>query len=91
MSSSHICPVCGFPGLYEEPWVDDAPSDEICPACGTHFGFDDVSAGEAGRRQQVWRARRLAWQSSGRKWFSKRRPKPLDWNPEAELPDGEEP
>ena len=35
------CPACGFDGLFERPWTGDSASDEICPCCGIHFGYDD--------------------------------------------------
>ena len=36
-----MCPACGFDALDEEPWSDDSASDEICPCCALHFGYDD--------------------------------------------------
>ena len=34
------CPVCGVE-LALKPWDGDSQSDEICPGCGTQFGYDD--------------------------------------------------
>ena len=84
MSENYLCPVCGYPGLYEQPWVDDSPSDEICPSCGTHFGYDDVAADAAGR--QVKDAQlRDAWRLNGCPWFSSSRQKPPGWNADGQL------
>lgn len=42
--SGHVCPVCGW-GRLEEPPEGASQSFEICPSCGTEFGFhDDVGA-----------------------------------------------
>lgn len=91
MTDRYLCPVCGFPDLLEKPWENDAPSDEICPCCGTHFGYDDAAGGDAARRQQIWRERRQAWRAAGTEWFSKGRPKPVDWIPVSQLASVEEP
>lgn len=38
----NTCLVWGFDELYEQPYDKRGePSDEICPCCGFHFGFDD--------------------------------------------------
>jgi hypothetical protein len=69
------CPACGFAGLDEEPWTVESASDEICPSCAIHFGYDD-----AGRRTPDfyagWRGR---WIVDGKPWFSKGRPAPSGW------------
>lgn len=91
MTERYLCPVCGFPDLLEQPWENDAPSDEICPSCGIHFGYDDVAGGDAARRQQIWRERRQAWREAGAEWFSKGKPRPGDWIPENQLASVEEP
>ena len=51
MSATHTCPVCGYAGLDDPPWQGGAPSDEICPSCGTHFGYDDAAGGDVERMQ----------------------------------------
>ena len=39
----HMCPVCGYIGLNEQPYDDNGcPSYEICSCCGFEFGFDDI-------------------------------------------------
>jgi hypothetical protein len=40
--SEHICPVCGYPDLYEPAYYENgAGSDEICSSCGFQFGYAD--------------------------------------------------
>jgi rubredoxin len=85
MSDRFVCPVCGFPDLLEPPWSNDSPSDEICPSCGTHFGYDDVAGGDAAKREVVYRDRRSAWRANGCRWFSTGRKPPDGWDPEAQL------
>lgn len=83
--SMYMCPVCGYPELAEEPWDNGAASDEICPCCGTHFGYDDSAGGDAGDRERVWRALRLAWEDKGCPWFSSRTTPRAGWNPHDQL------
>ncbi len=85
MDDRYLCPVCGFPGLREAPWKNGTPSDEICPSCGTHFGYDDVAAGDLVRRELTYQDLRQAWQSTGCRWFSKGRPPPEGWDPQGQL------
>ena len=83
------CPVCGFPYLLEPAWTDDEPSDEICPCCGTHFGYDDfaqTAADRAIRHEEL----RNQWIANGQPWFSKSRTPPPTWNPAAQLPGPED-
>ncbi|MFJ8087180.1 hypothetical protein ACIQ7N_03070 [Lysinibacillus sp. NPDC095746] len=38
----NICLICGFNELYEPPYDEEGePSDEICPCCSFHFGYDN--------------------------------------------------
>lgn len=83
--SAAVCPVCGFGALYEPPWADDSPSDEICPSCGTHFGFDDAAGGDAARRQEVHQRLRASWKAGGCPWISSERRPPAGWNPAEQL------
>jgi|RhiMetdeSRZDD1v2_1073273.scaffolds.fasta_scaffold1213880_2 hypothetical protein len=63
----YYCPVCLYPDL---PF---APKDHnICPSCGTEFGYDDASKSWADLREQ--------WMNSGAKWFSDATPKPDGWD-----------
>jgi len=82
-SAIQLCPVCGFE-LADKPW-DDGPSDEICPSCGIHFGFDDFAGGNAKLRQEVYRLWRERWLLGGPKWWSGSRPAPTGWDPHAQL------
>ena len=54
--ATFVCPVCGYLGLTEEPWKMgpeyDSPSYEICPSCGTEFGYTDFWPGRVERRER---------------------------------------
>ena len=76
-----MCPACGFDALYEEPWKGDSASDEICPCCALHFGYDDFSHRTADF-YAGWRGR---WIADGKPWFSTGRPAPPDWSAERQL------
>lgn len=66
-----VCPVCGWPNL------PDPPQDyEICPSCGTEFGYDDFTRSHAELRAE-WMANGMAWHGAA--------PKPLGWNPKGQL------
>jgi hypothetical protein len=78
------CPVCGFPELQATPWVDGSPSDEICPSCGIHFGYDDAAGGRADQRPVIYQRWRARWVAEGMPWRS-RRPQPPGWDPHAQL------
>jgi hypothetical protein len=62
--------VCGYPALSESPWTDTGPSDEICPSCGTHFGYDDAAGGDVTQREGRYAELRQQWLNAGRPWFS---------------------
>ena len=76
-----MCPACGFDALDEEPWNGDSASDEICPCCALHFGYDDF-ANRTADFCAGWRAR---WIADGKPWFSTGRPAPPDWSAERQL------
>ncbi len=61
-----MCPVCGYPDLESQP-----VNHEICPSCGTQFGYDDYLRSHAALRQE--------WLSSGAQWFLKGY-QPYCWN-----------
>lgn len=67
------CRVCGFESPFL-PWGADgkSPSWEICPCCGTEFGYEDCSVQSA-------RKKRAEWVKNGMKWF-KERARPENWN-----------
>ncbi|MCC7375928.1 MAG: hypothetical protein IT581_14820 [Verrucomicrobiales bacterium] len=80
MKSSHMCPVCGFPGLKEPPRSrDGGGSYEICPSCGFQFGVDDDD-----RRISVeqWRSQ---WIRTGKRWSSRGLAAPEGWDPDRQL------
>lgn len=79
------CPVCGYPGLAGPPWTGNSPSDEICPSCGTQFGYDDAAGGDLARRRQRHRELREAWIATGPRWYSRARQPPSGWDPGAQL------
>lgn len=85
MADRYVCPVCGYPALEEPPWTDDEGSDEICPSCGTHFGYHDAAGGDAARREEVYRRLRMAWRAGGCRWFSPRESPPPGWDPLQQL------
>ena len=73
-----LCPVCGYPDL-DEPAYDEhaCPSYNICPCCGTEFGYDDAKT-----RHDVLRQR---WIANGMRWWSQATRPPLDWEPMRQL------
>ncbi|GGF98327.1 hypothetical protein GCM10007304_10410 [Rhodococcoides trifolii] len=42
---NHVCPVCEYPYLKEEPRTANGGSYEICPRCGFQFGVTDDDLG----------------------------------------------
>jgi hypothetical protein len=67
----NICPVCGY--LMEDP-----PTDyNICPSCGTEFGYHDVNSSIAELRAN--------WLRTGPQWWSTTDPCPLNWDPYIQL------
>ena len=85
MTMTHRCPACGYDGLFEEPWNDESASDEICPSCGIHFGYDDAKPNDPSARAMAQRAWRKGWITNGMTWFSQSRRPPDGWNPEEQL------
>jgi hypothetical protein len=83
-ASNHMCPVCGYAALFEPAWVGDSPSDEICPCCGTQFGYDDAADDALARTNRHARLR-TAWVANGCPWYSKSRTAPSEWDPQQQL------
>ena len=79
-----ICPVCGFDGLETTPWSGPTPSLEICPSCGTQFGYDDASGGDPVARVATHKTLRQRWIAGGMSWSSTRRA-PAGWDPAQQL------
>ena len=74
-NDKHICPVCGFAGLMEEPHDSyGCTSFEICPCCGFEFGYDDEDGGWS---YEEWRK---AWIAAGFPWMYHDNDKPATWN-----------
>lgn len=67
------CPVCGFSEL------SDPPTDfNICPSCGTEFGYDDFAIDHQALRNR--------WIVNGAQWFAVDEwPEPHGWNPFVQL------
>jgi len=74
----HTCPVCGFAELAEPPY-DSAgcASFEICPSCGTEFGYDDAKTSHEELRTR--------WLSAGGHWSSQTMAAPPAWNAKEQL------
>jgi hypothetical protein len=72
------CRVCGLQ-QDDLPWGEDGetPSFNICPCCGTEFGYEDFTL-------EATRAQRERWLSTGAKWF-KPKEKPEGWNLDEQL------
>ena len=69
-----VCPVCGYKGLGEPPRDREGnASFEICPSCGTEFGYDDATKSAAQLRRE--------WLGRGAGWWSKAVKPPKNWNP----------
>ena len=65
---TYTCPVCGYDQL------NDPPVDyNICPSCGTEFGYHDFT--------KSWDQLRSEWVAKGSKWLSKHIPAPANWKP----------
>ncbi|WP_027936969.1 hypothetical protein [Anaeroarcus burkinensis] len=78
---AHKCIVCNYNGLYDEPYdTRMVASDEICPCCGFHYGFDDD-----GEKESIYESWRLKWLAEGSKWFSKSRRQPEGWDAKKQL------
>jgi hypothetical protein len=72
--TAYPCPVCGFPNLPDPP-VD--MSYEICPSCGTEFGYTDF------RRSHD--ELMSAWLRTGPRWFATWVAAPAEWNGRRQL------
>jgi len=67
------CPVCGFPELSEPPYDKDGCSSfDICPSCGTEFGYTDATKPHSVLRR--------AWLNAGAHWSSKVTAPPENWD-----------
>jgi hypothetical protein len=74
----YTCPVCGFGGLSEPPYDEHGnASFDICPCCGTEYGYHDATASHD-------ELRRL-WLAAGAPWRSQAVPPPPGWDPRSQL------
>ena len=74
---SFVCPVCGYPNLAEPPYDGTSPSYEICPSCGTEFGYEDSGRSHAELRH--------AWVDGGCRWWATYDKPPKGWDPLQQL------
>jgi hypothetical protein len=68
---TYPCPTCGYP--FQSPWEDS----DICPSCGTQFGYSDSGRTYAELRE--------SWIRRGAQWHSRVYPVPPAWNPWSQL------
>ncbi len=62
MEKKYICPVCGFSGLEEKPFNEYGyGSNDICPSCGTEFGFELIDQYKLSKILQL----RKEWLNTG--------------------------
>jgi predicted RNA-binding Zn-ribbon protein involved in translation (DUF1610 family) len=80
---SHMCPVCGYPGLDKPAYSGKAcrktASFETCPSCGFKFGYTDFSLGFSFEK---WREH---WFIRGKSWQGEKLKQPPNWNPRHQL------
>lgn len=69
----YTCPVCAYPDM-----TDPITEGNICPCCGTEFGYDDDLG-------VTYRQLRNLWINQGMPWFSPVRHPSSDWNPVRQL------
>jgi len=69
---NYICPVCGYNKLEDPP-----ANHEICPCCGTQFGYHNTTKSYEDLRKN--------WVSNGLHWHSRVETPPLGWNPYVQL------
>lgn len=81
---NNYCPVCGYK-LDFQPWVNNSPSDEICPCCGIQYGYDDAAGGDENMRQFIYEKWREQWKKEGMPWKSEGNNQPKNWNPVQQL------
>lgn len=69
-----LCPVCYFDKLENPPLKS---SYDICPSCGTEFGYDD--------EEKSYEELRSEWIKNGMKWWNVFQQPPNDWDPLIQL------
>src|SRR5712691_11392193 len=68
MINAYTCPVCAY------SMVEPVEEGNICPCCGTEFGYDDDLG-------VTYRQLRQLWIEHGCPWFSPVAAMPNDWEP----------
>lgn len=77
-SQIYLCPVCEYDKLDEPPYDSFGyPTYNMCPCCGTEFGYDDVTKKHSELRN--------AWIGNGMRWWSKNAQPPNNWDPEIQV------
>lgn len=77
---SYTCPVCGFKSLDEPPYdAFGCATFNICPSCGTEFGYDDSTTKHEDLRRR--------WVAKGMPWWSKCQEPPEGWDGQRQLQD----
>jgi hypothetical protein len=71
MVNAYLCPVCGY-GMAEEP-----SNFNICPSCGTEFGYHDANVSI--------NTLRATWLRNGAKWWSSTDVEPNGWDPYSQV------
>lgn len=78
---STFCPVCGL-DLKFKAWDNGMPKDdEICPCCGTQFGYHDSTWN---KNPLIHSELRQKWINGGMRWWSDNSP-PKNWDPKEQL------
>lgn len=74
MTEGFLCPVCAYSDPSSSPFANGEGywAQEICPCCGTQFGYDDDQTSHAELRKR--------WVSAGAKWWSKSRHSPPNFD-----------
>ncbi len=73
---NYLCPVCFYPNLSSPPADED-----ICPCCGTEFGYDDYATSHHELRRR--------WIQNGAPWFSQTTARPEHWSPLMQVVEGQ--
>jgi hypothetical protein len=72
MINTYTCPVCAY------SMADPVEEGNICPCCGTEFGYDDDLG-------VTYRQLRQLWIRNGTPWFSPVVTIPSGWDPILQL------
>jgi len=75
MPQAFECPVCTYNGLKKD---SKEKLHEICPSCGTQFGYSDSGPASQDFYHGMLRERYI---TNGCKWYSRDKPRPEDFNP----------